>query len=165
MGATITTSYHRTNHINQSIEMEELTIDVLPGWKEGTKITFNNCGDIIYCIKQKPHDTFKRIDNDLMTVIDLSYDEALNGFEKDIIGIDGLRINIRSNNGINGTNDIYKISGKGMSIRKQGKFIGYGDMLVGFNIRIKPKNESGECAIWCGADVMKCSIIEKADSK
>ena len=51
-----------------------LTIEVKPGWKEGTKITFNNegdekpnhsAGDIIFVLKEANHPRLKRKGNDL----------------------------------------------------------------------------------------------------
>ena len=51
-----------------------LAIDVKPGWKEGTKVTFPREGDqgpdnipadIIFVIKDKPHTTFTRSGSDL----------------------------------------------------------------------------------------------------
>lgn len=51
-----------------------LTIEVKPGWKEGTKITFNNegdekpnhsAGDIIFVLKEANHARLKRKGNDL----------------------------------------------------------------------------------------------------
>ena len=68
----------RKKHINNTIitESEILSIDIKPGWKEGTKITFNNKGDvnigsepadIVFVIKYKPHSLFTRQDNNLIT--------------------------------------------------------------------------------------------------
>ena len=59
-----------------SIRKEEkvLTINVKPGWKSGTKITFQREGDqapnkvpadIIFIIRDKPHNYFKREGSDL----------------------------------------------------------------------------------------------------
>jgi DnaJ-class molecular chaperone len=56
-------------------EDKVLTIDIKPGWKQGTKITFPREGDqspttipadIIFIIKDKPHPTFKRDGSDLI---------------------------------------------------------------------------------------------------
>lgn len=52
-----------------------LEITVKPGWKAGTKVTFNDEGDrkpghipadIQFVIKEKPHPRFKRDGNDLI---------------------------------------------------------------------------------------------------
>ena len=63
-----------------------LTIDVKPGWKEGTKITFPEEGDqypgripadIVFIVKQKPHPLFKREGNNLIHTISISLRNAL----------------------------------------------------------------------------------------
>jgi DnaJ-class molecular chaperone len=55
-------------------EDKYLTINVKPGWKNGTKITFPKEGDvypnrvpadIIFVIKDKPHSKFRREDSDI----------------------------------------------------------------------------------------------------
>ena len=57
------------------LEDKVLTIDVKPGWKAGTKITFPREGDqsantvpadIVFIIKDKPHQYFKRDGVDLI---------------------------------------------------------------------------------------------------
>lgn len=56
-------------------EDKVLTIEIKPGWKQGTKITFPREGDqspstipadIIFIVKDKPHATFKREGSDLI---------------------------------------------------------------------------------------------------
>lgn len=65
-----------------------LTINVKPGWKSGTKITFNQEGDqspnalaadVIFIIKDKPHPYFKRDGSDIKYVAKISLKEALTG--------------------------------------------------------------------------------------
>lgn len=62
---------------NRSIRTEDkvLTIEIKPGWKQGTKITFPREGDqspttipadIVFIIKDKPHSTFRRDGSDLI---------------------------------------------------------------------------------------------------
>ena len=64
------------NPDGRSTRSEEtvLAIDVKPGWKEGTKVTFPREGDqgpdhipadIVFVIKDKPHTTFTRNGSDL----------------------------------------------------------------------------------------------------
>ncbi|BBG94169.1 DNAJ heat shock family protein [Prunus dulcis] len=54
---------------------EILKIDIKPGWKKGTKITFPDKGnqepgvspaDLIFVVDEKPHGVFKRDGNDLV---------------------------------------------------------------------------------------------------
>lgn len=56
-------------------ESEILTIDIKPGWKKGTKITFPDKGneqpnqlpaDLVFVIDEKPHDLYTREGNDLL---------------------------------------------------------------------------------------------------
>jgi DnaJ-class molecular chaperone len=62
-------------------EDKVLTIDIKPGWKQGTKITFPREGDqspatipadIIFIIKDKPHPTFRRDGADLIYTAKIS---------------------------------------------------------------------------------------------
>ena len=61
----------RSTHLEDKV----LTIDIKPGWKAGTKITFPREGDqspnsipadIVFIIKDKPHQFFKRDGSDLV---------------------------------------------------------------------------------------------------
>jgi len=65
------------NPDNRTTRTEEkvLTIEIKPGWKQGTKITFPREGDqspttipadIIFIIKDKPHPIFRRDGSDLI---------------------------------------------------------------------------------------------------
>lgn len=63
-----------------------LTIDVKPGWKAGTKITFPREGDqsantiaadIIFIIRDKPHPLFKRDGADIKYIHKISLEDAL----------------------------------------------------------------------------------------
>ncbi|KAJ7966108.1 DnaJ subfamily B member like [Quillaja saponaria] len=60
---------------HQVTNTEILTIDVKPGWKKGTKITFPDKGnempnllpaDLVFVIDEKPHNIYKRNSNDLI---------------------------------------------------------------------------------------------------
>ncbi|KAI0981960.1 hypothetical protein GJ496_007765 [Pomphorhynchus laevis] len=73
-----------------SVVMEEkvLTIDVKPGWKAGTKITFPKEGDqnpntipadIVFILCDKPHPIFKRDGYDIHYVADITLKQALLG--------------------------------------------------------------------------------------
>lgn len=126
-------------------EHEILSLEIKPGMKDGTKITFNNKGDhnigrepgdIIFVIKQKPHDTFERHDGNLITKIDINNKDIETGFEKKVKDITGVYHTIKINkNEIKDSLFEYKINKKGMPIRKEGKIIGHGDMIVRFNIK------------------------------
>ncbi|PPD95086.1 hypothetical protein GOBAR_DD07898 [Gossypium barbadense] len=77
---------------------EILTIEIKPGWKRGTKITFPEKGneepgvipaDVIFVIEEKPHATYKRDGNDLVVNQEITLLEALTGRTLDLTTLDG----------------------------------------------------------------------------
>ena len=65
-----------------------LTVNVKPGWKKGTKITFPEKGnqqpgqipaDLVFLIDEKPHHTFVRDGDDLITIQKINLSDALVG--------------------------------------------------------------------------------------
>ncbi|KAG9135468.1 hypothetical protein Leryth_007226 [Lithospermum erythrorhizon] len=77
------------SHFSVIVQEEEtLSIDVKPGWKKGTKITFEGKGDerpgflpadIIFVIDEKRHRLFKRRKNDLELGVEIPLVQALTG--------------------------------------------------------------------------------------
>ena len=118
------------------IEKEDVKIDISPGWKEGTKITFDNIANskIIFILEQKKHEIFTRIENDLMMTLHISWTEALKGFTKEIKFLDNSTNTIRLK-GIPSSDYKYTIKNKGMPIRKEGKQIGYGNLIINFVVK------------------------------
>ncbi|XP_038998802.1 dnaJ homolog subfamily B member 4-like [Hibiscus syriacus] len=81
----------------QEQESEILTIDVKPGWKKGTKITFPDKGneqpnqlpaDLVFVIDEKPHDLYQRDGNDLIVNKKVSLAEALGGTTVNLTTLD-----------------------------------------------------------------------------
>ncbi|KAK9066527.1 hypothetical protein SSX86_013850 [Deinandra increscens subsp. villosa] len=77
---------------------EILTIEIKPGWKKGTKITFPEKGnqepgviaaDLIFIIDEKPHGVFTREGNDLLVNQEISLLEALTGKTLELTTLDG----------------------------------------------------------------------------
>ena len=78
---------------------EVLTIDIKPGWKDGTKITFKNqgdevargqpAGDVTFVVKETSHSRFTRDGNDLVYQIRISLKDALVGGSMNITHLDG----------------------------------------------------------------------------
>ncbi|KAM1960860.1 hypothetical protein FF2_020891 [Malus domestica] len=77
---------------------ETLKIDIKPGWKKGTNITFPEKGnqepgtspaDLIFVVDEKPHPLFKRDGNDLMVTQKLSLLEALTVAFVNLTTLDG----------------------------------------------------------------------------
>ncbi|KAE8672968.1 hypothetical protein F3Y22_tig00111832pilonHSYRG00050 [Hibiscus syriacus] len=82
---------------------EILKIDIKPGWKKGTKITFPEKGnhepgftpsDLIFVIDEKPHAVFKRDRNDLIVNQKISLLEALTGITLSLTTLDGRNLTI-----------------------------------------------------------------------
>eukprot|EP00475_Leptophrys_vorax_P040369 TRINITY_DN7472_c0_g1_i1.p1 TRINITY_DN7472_c0_g1~~TRINITY_DN7472_c0_g1_i1.p1 ORF type:complete len:225 (+),score=36.77 TRINITY_DN7472_c0_g1_i1:53-676(+) len=76
---------------------EILTVDVKPGWKKGTKVTFVEKGneqpgtipaDISFIIDEKPHDRFTRDGNDLVYTVKVPLVDALTGYTVNITTLD-----------------------------------------------------------------------------
>ncbi|XP_028451544.1 dnaJ homolog subfamily B member 13 [Perca flavescens] len=83
-----------------------LTIDVKPGWKEGTRIIFPKEGDqgpnnipadIVFMVRQKSHPLFVRQHNDLIYKVQITLEMALTGFSVDVETLDGRLISIPFN--------------------------------------------------------------------
>jgi DnaJ-class molecular chaperone len=115
------------------IEKEDIKIDILPGWKEGTKITFDNIANskIIFILEQKKHEIFTRNENDLIMILHISWTEALKGFTKEIKFLDKSTDTIKLK-GIPSSDYKYTIKNKGMPIRKEGRQLGYGNLIINF---------------------------------
>ncbi|KAG5230049.1 hypothetical protein OIU76_022098 [Salix suchowensis] len=80
---------------------EILTIDIKPGWKKGTKITFPEKGnqepgiipaDVVFVVDEKPHATYVRDGNDLVIKQEITLLEALTGKTLDLTTLDGRNI-------------------------------------------------------------------------
>ncbi|XP_078429092.1 uncharacterized protein LOC144701221 [Wolffia australiana] len=82
---------------------EILAIEVKPGWKKGTKITFPEKGneqpniipsDLVFIIDEKPHEVFKRDGNDLVATQKITLAQALTGCTIQIKTLDGRMLSI-----------------------------------------------------------------------
>ncbi|KAJ9677310.1 hypothetical protein PVL29_022351 [Vitis rotundifolia] len=83
---------------------EILSIDIKPGWKKGTKITFPEKGnqepgvipaDLIFVVDEKPHLVFKRDGNDLLVDREITLLEALTGKALELKTLDGRILDIQ----------------------------------------------------------------------
>ncbi|CAH3035359.1 dnaJ homolog subfamily B member 13 [Pocillopora verrucosa] len=117
-----------------------LTINVKPGWRAGTKITFPKEGDqgpnnipadIVFIVKDKPHPVFKRDNDNLVYTATVPLGKALTGCVVDVPTLDGRLISIP-------INDIVKpgyqkvVPTEGMPISKDPNT--KGDLIIQFNI-------------------------------
>ncbi|CAI9097246.1 OLC1v1033626C2 [Oldenlandia corymbosa var. corymbosa] len=124
-----------------STTQEFLTIEIKPGWKKGTKITFPEKGneqrgyipsDLIFIIDEKPHSVFKRDGNDLIVTQKISLVEALTGYTAEVTTLDGRTLNIPVNSIISPTYEEV-VKGEGMPIPKEPSK--KGNLRIKFNIK------------------------------
>ncbi|KAG8339655.1 DnaJ domain [Trypanosoma vivax] len=119
-------------------DKKEFCVDVLPGYKKGTKIRFpgeggisqgyppNVFADLVFVLGERPHPRFERDGADVRTTIRINLKQALLGTTLSVKCLDGgfvpLQLTGVSNNGRR-----LVVNGKGFPDRKNG---GYGNMIV-----------------------------------
>ncbi|KAK4401161.1 DnaJsubfamily B member 4 [Sesamum angolense] len=134
-------------------ETEILTIDVKPGWKKGTKITFQDKGneqpnqlpaDLVFVIDEKPHSTFKRDGNDLIMNYRVTLAEAIGGTTVEITTLDKRNLSIPVNDIISPGYELV-VSREGMPITKEPG--NRGDLKIRFDVkfptRLTPEQQAG----------------------
>eukprot|EP00878_Enallax_costatus_P007704 GHUV01008065.1.p1 GENE.GHUV01008065.1~~GHUV01008065.1.p1 ORF type:complete len:355 (+),score=135.79 GHUV01008065.1:584-1648(+) len=113
----------------KSVPVQELLeIQVKPGWKEGTKITFAGKGDelapggpsadLVFIIKQQPHPQFERKGNDLYTTVKVPLVAALTGGTASVRLLDGKDVTVPISQPVN-HGETRVIKGQGMPISKE----------------------------------------------
>ncbi|KAJ4847086.1 hypothetical protein Tsubulata_040923 [Turnera subulata] len=125
-----------------AMQVEEiLTIDIKPGWKKGTKITFPEKGneqpniipsDLVFIIDEKPHPVFTRDGHDLIVTQKISLAEALTGYTVHITTLDGRNLTIPINNVIHPSYEEI-VQKEGMPIQKDPTK--RGNLRIKFNIK------------------------------
>ncbi|SBT72743.1 40 kDa heat shock protein, putative [Plasmodium ovale] len=135
----------------QSYDDDKLvTIDVKPGWNDGTTLTFNGegdqsspllePGDLIFKVKTKEHDRFIRDGSNLIYKCNVPLDKALTGFHFVVKSLDNREINIRVDDIVT-PNSRRMIPKEGMpSSKNPGK---KGDLIIDFDV-VFPKSLSSE---------------------
>eukprot|EP00268_Persea_americana_P023482 TRINITY_DN2306_c0_g3_i1.p1 TRINITY_DN2306_c0_g3~~TRINITY_DN2306_c0_g3_i1.p1 ORF type:complete len:349 (+),score=58.81 TRINITY_DN2306_c0_g3_i1:294-1340(+) len=126
----------------KTIPVEEiLTIEVKPGWKKGTKITFPEKGneqpnvipaDLVFVIDEKPHSAFTRDGNDLIYTQKITLAEALTGYTVHLTTLDGRTLTINVNSAIH-PNYEEVVPREGMPIPKDPSR--RGNLRIKFNIK------------------------------
>ena len=122
-----------------------LEINVLPGWKSGTKVRFPRAGneqpggesqDLIFVVEEKPHPRFRRDGNDLIIIQELPLVEALTGEggKKTVVHLDGQNLQVPVPLGVVKPGQETRISGRGMPVRKEGQTHKKGDLIVKWEI-------------------------------
>lgn len=120
--------------------IEVLVVDIHPGWKKATKVTFPDKGDervgarpgdLVFVIEEKPHAWFTRDGNDLVYTHRLPLVDALCGSSMSVQHLDGrvLRIPLHD---VVGPSAERVVPGEGMPVtRSQGQ---RGDLRIRFDI-------------------------------
>ena len=134
-------------------ESEILTIDVKPGWKKGTKITFPDKGnelpnqlpaDLVFVIDEKPHDFYKRDGNDLVVNQRVSLAQALGGTTISLVSLDGRNLLLPVTDIINPGYELV-VAREGMPIAKEPG--NRGDLRIKFEVkfptRLTPEQRAG----------------------
>lgn len=124
---------------------EILAIEIRPGWKKGTKITFPEKGneqrgiipsDLVFIIDEKPHGIFKRDGNDLTITQRISLVEALTGYTVQLTTLDGRDLMYPINCIISPSYEEV-VKGEGMPIPKEPSK--KGNLRIKFNIKFPPR--------------------------
>ncbi|KAL8054283.1 hypothetical protein ABFS82_05G129500 [Erythranthe guttata] len=127
-------------------ETEILTIDIKPGWKKGTKITFQDKGnelpnqlpaDLVFVIDEKPHATFKRDGNDLIMSHRVTLAEAIGGTTVDLTTLDNRSLSVPVSDIVSPGYELV-VSREGMPITK-GTTTGRGDLKIRFEVKFPTK--------------------------
>lgn len=126
-------------------ETEILTIDVKPGWKKGTKITFQDKGneqpnqlpaDLIFVIDEKPHSMFMRDGNDLIVSYQVTLAQAIRGTTVELTTLDNRELSIPVTDIISPNYELV-VSEEGMPIAKEPG--NKGDLKIKFEVKFPTK--------------------------
>jgi len=127
----------------QSRVEKVLDIEVQPGWKKGTKITFAGEGDdpgeggraqdIVFTIEEKLHSYFSRDGDNLIFKAKVTSAQASKGLKITVPHLDGRNVTVHTTAGEVSHGRLKVIAGEGMPIRKQpGAF---GNMIIKFEVQ------------------------------
>ncbi|XP_048439560.1 dnaJ homolog subfamily B member 1-like isoform X1 [Pyrus x bretschneideri] len=132
---------------------EVLTIEIKPGWKKGTKITFPEKGhdtrrgvipaDTVFIVDEKPHGVYKRDGDDLIVTQKISLAETLTGHTAQLTALDGRKLSVSIGSIISQTHEEVVI-GEGMPIHKEQSK--KGNLIVKFSVKfpkLTPEQKTG----------------------
>lgn len=127
-------------------EDKYVSISIKPGWKSGTKVTFQKEGDqskgkipadIVFIIRDKPHVWFRREGSDLRYTARLTLKQALCGVIFEVPTMTGEKLRISTKQEIIKPNTVKRIQGYGLPFPKEPSR--KGDLLVAFDIKFPDK--------------------------
>jgi len=134
------TVYDEDGHARN--EEKVLTLNVKPGWKAGTKVTFSREGDkfpgkvpadIAFIIRDKPHPVFTRDGSNICYKHALSLKEALCGSVAQIPTLDGKRIGLNLLDEVIKPTTVKKLQGYGLPYPKDP--LKRGDLVITFDVK------------------------------
>lgn len=123
---------------SKGTEKRSMTINVVPGWKEGTKLKYPGAGDLLtngeetdleFVVKEKVHEHFKRVGNDLEMTLEVTLIEAYRGFERRIKMLDGREVGVRGGKVQNG--ETIRVNGEGWRWKSE-----TGDLLLKIFVKL-----------------------------
>jgi DnaJ-class molecular chaperone len=127
-----------TRRINGLDDAKTFEIDIQAGWKEGTKLTYEEEGDrdegsqaqdLIFVIKERPHDLWKRDGDNIISEEVISLKQALCGFVCTRKGVDGEQVTMNVTDVLSPNQD-RRVIGAGMPKRGGGR----GDAVLRFSV-------------------------------
>ena len=137
------------NKITRKKYYENNTIDVniYPGYKDGTRLKYNKMGDekegtvtgsLVVVVKENPHSRYTRTSKgDLIVYEKIFLSQVRTGFTIIVKCINGdTRKVVVDPHAIESSDHTYRIPKMGMPIRKGGKIVDNGDLLVKFIINL-----------------------------
>lgn len=121
-------------------------MNVRPGWKSGTKITFQKEGDqipgkvpadIIFVLRDKPHSMYRREGSDLRMTVPITLKQALCGVVFDVTTIKGQKLKISTKDEVIKPTTQKRLDGYGLPFPKEPKR--FGDLVITFDIKFPDK--------------------------
>ncbi|KAJ8982794.1 hypothetical protein NQ317_018495 [Molorchus minor] len=119
-----------------------LTINIKPGWKAGTKVTFPKEGDqssskipadIVFVIRDKPHQYFKRDGSDIKYTANITLKQALCGCTINVPLLGGGMILLDYTDEVISPQTVKRIARQGLPYPKEPSR--RGDLVMNFDIR------------------------------
>jgi len=149
----VTQRYRITRHLlNGKTRDLFIDLEILPGFKKGTKIRFAGVGnervnarpqDVVFVIEEAAHPHFTREGSTLRVMnVELDLIEALTGdgkMLKRIRGLGGEDILVPIPPAVVRPGDMTRVPGAGMPMRRGGKVVGKGDLIVHWTIAFPGK--------------------------
>uniref|UniRef100_G3MME3 Chaperone DnaJ C-terminal domain-containing protein n=1 Tax=Amblyomma maculatum TaxID=34609 RepID=G3MME3_AMBMU len=134
-----------------TLDEKMFTIEVKPGWKAGTRVTFRHegnqfhygsvPGDLVFVIRDKPHPHFRRDGVDVRYMAKITFKEALRGGKVEVPTLTHGKITVPLTDIVTPTT-VQRIPGQGLPHSKDPTT--RGDLLLSFDIECPRHTTEGE---------------------